>query len=172
MCLGERLFVQKIIGALLRTLRQKDGTLSAKGVHKYDRWLYLSLLYTSLSLNTYQTGQTLLFSDRFVKLLKIDRIQVNIYYMYIYSIFEMSIYKNFHKYRKMLKEFQQICSHPSRHLLAQSQQQKHWNKVGNMFKVNNKDTRTTPVTSSVVLVSLLLTLNIFYTYMLCFYCYL
>ena len=34
------------------------------------------------------------------------------------------------------------------------------NKVRNMFKVNNKDTRTTP---GVVLVSLLLTLNIFHT---------
>ena len=38
-----------------------------------------------------------------------------------------------------------------------------------MFKVNNKDTRTTPLAP---LVSLLLTLNIFYTMFLCFYCYL
>ena len=35
---------------------------------------------------------------------------------------------------------------------------------GNMFKVNNKDTRTMPgVVLLVILVSLLLTLNIFYT---------
>ena len=35
---------------------------------------------------------------------------------------------------------------PSRHLPAQSQQ-KHQNKVGNMFKVTNKDTKTTPLAS-------------------------
>ena len=35
---------------------------------------------------------------------------------------------------------------------------------GNMFKVNNKDTRTMPgIVLLVILVSLLLTLNIFYT---------
>ena len=45
------------------------------------------------------------------------------------------------------------ASLPSRVLLIQS-----WN----MFKVNNKDTRTTPM-SGVVMVSLLLTLNIFLT---------
>ena len=44
----------------------------------------------------------------------------------------------------------------------QSSQQKH-EKVWNMFKVNNKDTRTTPTANGVVPVSLLLILNIFHT---------
>ena len=35
---------------------------------------------------------------------------------------------------------------PSRHLLVQSQQLKHQNNVWNMFKVNNKDSRTTSLT--------------------------
>ena len=34
---------------------------------------------------------------------------------------------------------------PSRNLLVQSQQGKHQNNVWNLFKVNNKDTRTTSV---------------------------
>ena len=40
------------------------------------------------------------------------------------------------------------CSIPilSRHLPSQSKQWKYQNKVSNMCKVNNKDTRTTPVT--------------------------
>ena len=37
-----------------------------------------------------------------------------------------------------------------------------------MFKVNNKDTRTTPIANGVVLVTLLLTLNIFHTLFLVF----
>ena len=37
-----------------------------------------------------------------------------------------------------------------------------------MFKVNNKDTRTTPMANGIVLVSLLLTLNIFHTLFYCF----
>ena len=44
-------------------------------------------------------------------------------------------------------------------------------KVWNMFKVNNKDTKTTPHqndANGVVLVSLLLTLNIFHTFVLVF----
>ena len=47
-----------------------------------------------------------------------------------------------------------------RHLLAQSQYCKHQINVQNIFKVNNKHTRTK---SEVVLVSLLLHLNIFHT---------
>ena len=34
---------------------------------------------------------------------------------------------------------------PSRYLPAQSQQKEHWNKASNIFKINNKDTRTTPM---------------------------
>ena len=45
-------------------------------------------------------------------------------------------------------------------LPAQSQQYKHLNKVWNLFKVNNKDTRNT--SKDVVLVFLLLTLNRFH----------
>ena len=37
-----------------------------------------------------------------------------------------------------------------------------------MFKVNNKDTRTTPIVNGIVLVSLLLTLNIFHNLFYCF----
>ena len=37
-----------------------------------------------------------------------------------------------------------------------------------MFKVNNKDTRMTPMANGIVLVSLLLTLNIFHTLFYCF----
>ena len=37
-----------------------------------------------------------------------------------------------------------------------------------MFKVDNEDTKTT---SDAVLVSLLITLNIFHTFFYCFYCY-
>ena len=35
---------------------------------------------------------------------------------------------------------------PRKHLAVQSQQEKHYKKVWNMFKVNNKDTKTTPKT--------------------------
>ena len=38
-------------------------------------------------------------------------------------------------------------SNPSRHLLIQSQQRKHQNNVWNLFNVNNKDIRTTSLTS-------------------------
>ena len=40
-----------------------------------------------------------------------------------------------------------ILPMPSWHLLVQSQQWKHQNNVWNMFKVNNKDTKTTSLTS-------------------------
>ena len=40
-----------------------------------------------------------------------------------------------------------LLTPPSRHLLAQSQQQKHQNNVWNLFKVNHKDTRATSITS-------------------------
>ena len=36
---------------------------------------------------------------------------------------------------------------PSKHLAVQSQQQKHWKKLWNIFKVNIKDIRTTSMTS-------------------------
>ena len=36
---------------------------------------------------------------------------------------------------------------PSQHLLVQSQQWKHQKNVRNLFKVDNKDTRTTSMTS-------------------------
>ena len=54
---------------------------------------------------------------------------------------------------------------PSRYLLVQSQQCKHQNSVWNLFKVYNKDTRTTSLTLfiDVILMSLLLTLNRFHT---------
>ena len=42
-------------------------------------------------------------------------------------------------------------------------------KERNMFKVNNRNTRTTSCRSG-VLVFLLLTLNIFHTFFWCFYC--
>ena len=60
------------------------------------------------------------------------------------------------------KKFKKMCSfqkkalecwsliqnnNPRLYLLAQSQQWKHHNKVWNMFKVNNKDTRKTSMTS-------------------------
>ena len=56
---------------------------------------------------------------------------------------------------------------PSRYLLARSLQWKHWNKVWNMFKDNNKDTKMTPGVfivsfehiSHLALVFLLFTLN-------------
>ena len=38
-------------------------------------------------------------------------------------------------------------SNPSRHLLIQSQQRKYQNNVWNLFNVNNKDIRTTSLTS-------------------------
>ena len=38
---------------------------------------------------------------------------------------------------------QWICGVPSRHLLVQTQLLKHQNNVWNLFKVNNKDTKTT-----------------------------
>ena len=41
-------------------------------------------------------------------------------------------------------------------------------KVWNMFKVNNKDTKTMPLLSGIVLVSLMLTLNMFHTFVLVF----
>ena len=50
----------------------------------------------------------------------------------------------------------QIIGFPSRHLLVQSQQWKHQSNVWNMFKVNNKDTRRSSLTSW------LLTLNRFH----------
>ena len=52
---------------------------------------------------------------------------------------------------------------PSRYLLVQSQQCKHQNNVWNLFKVYNKDTRTTSLALfiDVILMSLLLTLNDF-----------
>ena len=53
---------------------------------------------------------------------------------------------------------------PSRLLLVQSQQWKHDSNLWNMFKVNNKSTRTTSVTS----VSLLLISNRFHTLVWCF----
>ena len=37
---------------------------------------------------------------------------------------------------------------PNRHLLVHSQQWKHHNNVRNLFKVNNKDTGTTSLTTS------------------------
>ena len=46
---------------------------------------------------------------------------------------------------------------------AKYQLKKHLNKVGNKFKVNNKD-------NGVILVSLLFSLNIFQTLFWCFYC--
>ena len=49
---------------------------------------------------------------------------------------------------------------PSRHLLVQSQQWKPQNNMGNLFKVNNKDTRTTSI-------RILLTCNRFHS----FFCY-
>ena len=70
---------------------------------------------------------------------------------------------------------------PSKHWPVQSQQQKHHKKVWNLFKTNNKDTRTTSElivkilngwklftifekSSDLVLVSLLFSLNIFYNF--------
>ena len=61
-------------------------------------------------------------------------------------------------------------------LPVQSQQQKHKSKMGNMFKVNNKDTRickinnnvNNKVTVAVVLISLLLNLNIFHLWFQCY----
>ena len=38
-------------------------------------------------------------------------------------------------------------SFPSRHLLVQSQQEKHRDNVWNLFKINNKNTRATSLTS-------------------------
>ena len=37
---------------------------------------------------------------------------------------------------------------PSKHFLVQSQQKKHSKKVYNMFKVNNKNTKTTSLTQN------------------------
>ena len=54
------------------------------------------------------------------------------------------------------------------HLPAPSQQQRHQNMGRNMFKINIKDTRTMLV-ASIVLVSLLLTLNVFHILLQCFY---
>ena len=50
------------------------------------------------------------------------------------------------------------------YLLVQSQQWKHQNNMWNLFKVNNKDTRTTSLT-------LLFTLNRFHILHWCFYCW-
>ena len=53
------------------------------------------------------------------------------------------------------------------HLFVQNQQWKQQNNVWSPFKVNNRHTRTILV----VLVSLLVTLNIFHTLFCCFYCW-
>ena len=52
------------------------------------------------------------------------------------------------------------------HLLAQNQQWKHQKNVRNLFKFNNKDTRTTPLIS--FWSSLMLTLNRFHRLFWCF----
>ena len=51
-------------------------------------------------------------------------------------------------------------------LSVQSQQQKYWKRVWNMFKVNIKDIRTT--STMLFWYLLLLTLIIFYVFFLCF----
>ena len=43
--------------------------------------------------------------------------------------------------------FEKFLEGAIHHLLVQSQQWKHWNNVPNMFKVNNKETKTTLMTS-------------------------
>ena len=63
--------------------------------------------------------------------------------------------------------FNHINNH-SRYFLEQIQQWEHQSNVWNLFKINNKDTRTT---SDVVLVSLLSNLNRFYTLLWCFHCW-
>ena len=61
---------------------------------------------------------------------------------------------------------------PSRHLLAQSKRWKQQKNVWNWFKVNNKDIRTTAITSNHIHQSHpILTRNRFHTLFLCFYCW-
>ena len=56
---------------------------------------------------------------------------------------------------------------PCKQIRAQNRYQKNWKNVWNMFEVNNKDTRTTPM---MPFRCLLLTLNIFYTLLWCVHC--
>ena len=58
---------------------------------------------------------------------------------------------------------------PSRYLLVQSQQWKYQNNVWNLFKVNNKETRTMNDVIDIFLKSLLLTLSRFSTFFWCLY---
>ena len=60
-----------------------------------------------------------------------------------------------------------LQSTPSPHLLIQSQQWKHQNKARNIVKVNNKRIKV----NDIVMLSLLLTLNIFHTLLQCFHCW-
>ena len=50
-------------------------------------------------------------------------------------------------YLYISKVYSEVYHLPSESLTVQSQQYKHWRKVWNMFKVNNKDTKTTSVMS-------------------------
>ena len=47
----------------------------------------------------------------------------------------------------MIVKISELNNLPSRQLLVYSQHWKHQKNVLNLFKVNNKDTRTTPITS-------------------------
>ena len=57
---------------------------------------------------------------------------------FIYLYFDVPLQRRIQDFRKHIH---------SRHLLVQSQQQKHQNNVLSLFNVNNKDNRTTSLTS-------------------------
>ena len=64
--------------------------------------------------------------------------------------------------------FLKLQGQPSRYLLVQDQRLKHRNNTLILFKVSNKDTRVTALTS---FWSLLLILNRFHTLLCCFHCW-